>query len=184
MRSIFHVWEGGQSMPPEVLQQIEELCAECQVKQALVDNDTVPEDHVRKSRVDFLPDRGWLKDLLYDYALEANRRAFGLDVTKSGSIQYTEYHGDEEGHYAWHTDENLFHDKPFDRKISMTIQLSDPDDYEGGDFEIENVKSKNDALRLKGTVLVFPSVIRHRVTPVTKGIRKSLVAWFEGPRWR
>ena len=74
------------------------------------------------------------------------------------------------------------------RKLSMTIQLSDPDDYEGGDF-VFNVNQigqspDREQLRKKGTVLVFPSFIMHGVKPVTKGTRKSLVSWIEGPTWR
>jgi PKHD-type hydroxylase len=73
-----------------------------------------------------------------------------------------------------------------DRKLSITIQLSDSDDYEGGNFILDRQYQQPDSkdLRTKGTILVFPSPIKHKVTPVTKGIRKSLVAWVEGPKWR
>ena len=74
-----------------------------------------------------------------------------------------------------------------DRKLSMTIQLSDSHEYEGGDFkfrdDITNLPTK-EQLRKKGTVLIFPSFLYHSVQPVTKGIRKSLVTWIEGPAWR
>ena len=59
----------------------------------------------------------------------------------------------------------------------------DTSEYEGGDFEFDEVKTTAD-FRSKGTVLVFPSYLRHRVLPVTSGIRRSLVAWFVGPRWK
>jgi PKHD-type hydroxylase len=65
----------------------------------------------------------------------------------------------------------------------MTVQLSDPSEYEGGLFKIENQEIPL-WYREKGTVMVFPSYLRHRVEPVTRGVRRSLVAWFEGPRWR
>ena len=73
-----------------------------------------------------------------------------------------------------------------DRKLSVTIQLSDSNDYEGGDFVFDQEYQSPDpkALRKKGTILVFPSPIRHAVKPVTKGTRKSLVAWVEGPKWK
>mgnify|MGYP001205851066 CR=1 FL=1 len=74
-----------------------------------------------------------------------------------------------------------------DRKLSMTIQLSDSHEYEGGNFEfrdhISNIPPK-EQLRKKGTVLIFPSFLYHSVQPVTKGTRKSLVTWIEGPAWR
>ena len=70
----------------------------------------------------------------------------------------------------------------------MTIQLSDSDEYEGGDFEFDNDILANppdkNILREKGRVLIFPSFLPHKVNPVTKGIRKSLVTWIEGPAWR
>ena len=69
----------------------------------------------------------------------------------------------------------------------MTIQLSDSKDYEGGDFKFFDpvVQSPDpDKLRAKGTVLVFPSFLPHAVTPVTKGERKSLVVWADGPEWK
>jgi len=62
----------------------------------------------------------------------------------------------------------------------MSLQLSGPDDYEGGLLEIQNVELE-DQHREKGTVIVFPSSKLHRVTPVTSGKRKALVTWMEGP---
>ena len=73
------------------------------------------------------------------------------------------------------------------RKLSMVIQLSDPKDYEGGILEIhanEHYPPPPDELKRRGTIVVFPSFLRHRVIPVTKGVRYSLVAWIEGPHFR
>ena len=74
------------------------------------------------------------------------------------------------------------------RKLSMTIQLSDDNDYEGGDFIFQknliDIPPDSKKLRAKGTILVFPSFLPHAVTPVTKGERKSLVVWADGPEWR
>ena len=67
---------------------------------------------------------------------------------------------------------------------TLIIQLSDSTEYEGGDFTFSEVESPNQTSKDKGTVLVFPSYLQHKVTPVTKGERKSLVAWFEGPQWK
>jgi len=118
---------------------------------------------------------------------DANRMLFGVDLTKIFNIQYTEYHGNTKGFYHTHMDSYLGSGEVSDRKLSMTIQLSDSNEYEGGDFvlrdEIQNFPDKEE-LRKKGTVLVFPSFLNHSVQPVTKGIRKSLVTWIEGPAWR
>ena len=118
---------------------------------------------------------------------DANRMLFGVDLTKIFNIQYTEYHGDTKGFYHTHMDSYLGSGELSDRKLSMTIQLSDSNEYEGGDFvlrdEIQNFPDKEE-LRKKGTVLVFPSFLNHSVQPITKGTRKSLVTWIEGPAWR
>jgi len=126
-----------------------------------------------------------VKDMLWWYVQEANRLAFGLDVQKVGSVQFTEYSASQAAHYDWHHDVNWLGETAYDRKISVVLQLSDPSSYEGGDFEFNEVESPApDQLKTKGTILCFPSVLQHRVSPVTKGTRYSLVSWFEGPRWR
>jgi PKHD-type hydroxylase len=126
-----------------------------------------------------------IRDMLWWYAQEANRLAFGLDVQSVGSVQFTEYSASQEAHYSWHHDVDWTGNAAYDRKISVVLQLSDPSSYEGGDFEFNEVESPNpDSLKAKGTILCFPSVLQHRVSPVTKGTRYSLVSWFEGPRWR
>ena len=86
-------------------------------------------------------------------------------------------------HYDWHHDVQWHGQSQHDRKLSMTIQLTESDAYQGGDFEFEEVHTNAD-FRSEGTVLIFPSYLRHRITPVTQGERKALVAWFYGPRWR
>lgn len=127
-----------------------------------------------------------VKELLWNYAEIANRNAFGFDISYLRDIQYTKYHSSTNDKYDWHVDTFWANPTMFDRKLSIVIQLSDPSDYEGGDFQFESQYENPDrvALRQKGTVLVFPSFLMHRVTPVTKGTRKSLVAWIEGPSFR
>jgi PKHD-type hydroxylase len=121
-------------------------------------------------------------------ALESNEMAFGLEI--SGlcggfhAVQFTEYHGDEEHHYDWHADDNWKRREPFDRKLSKVIQLSKPEDYEGGRLELWNDPLPEGHFREQGDVIVFPAFNRHRVTPVTKGLRYSLVTWFLGPKLR
>ena len=102
------------------------------------------------------------------------------------SLQYTIYN--EGDFYNWHTDHHL---KPYKnntvRKLSFTLCLND--EYEGGDFEICDPHPEPDLSTTttfkfkKGTMIVFPSHIWHRVKPVTKGIRKSLVGWVVGNQW-
>ena len=128
----------------------------------------------------------WISDLIYDYVTTANRNAFGFNIDFINDIQYTTYKATENGKYDWH--EDVFWDCPreYHRKLSFVMQLTDPSEYEGGVFEIDSQFPQMDAQQLlrKGTVVVFPSFIRHRVTPVTSGIRRSLVSWIEGPKFR
>lgn len=116
---------------------------------------------------------------------EANRKSFGFDIQWLPSIQFTEYPAESQGHYDWHVDVFWETQEFYQRKLSMVVQLSDPGDYEGGELQLDEWKRPDpDLLKKRGSVIIFPSFIKHRVTPVTKGIRRSLVAWIEGPLWR
>jgi len=138
----------------------------------------------RKSRIRWVNDDE-VRKLLFWYAQEANRVAFGTELTDVGSIQFTEYGTEYEGKYDWHHDVDWNSQAMYDRKISVVLQLSDGNYYEGCDFQFDEVPNPDpDALRAKGTIICFPSYLRHRVTEITKGTRYSLVAWFEGPRWK
>jgi len=145
-------------------------------------NTTGPtEDSVRNSHIrwiDYNEKSAWLYKHLSELIQTANNEMWNFDISYiDDSIQYTEYH-DNGGHYDWHLDVGMY---PVNhRKISVTIQLSDPDDYEGGDFEVMTSSIPDIAPRKKGCAILFPSYLLHRVTPVTKGIRKSLVVWVNG----
>ena len=97
--------------------------------------------------------------------------------------QFTEY--PKGGFYDWHMDLNAFGqtgDHPI-RKISMTCLLSDPADFSGGDLAFDDAKKKNIKLT-QGQGIFFASFMRHRIEPVKKGIRQSLVMWLGGPPFR
>lgn len=139
-------------------------------------------DTIRKSKIRWLRDEA-LQQRLWGFVQAANDASFGVDVTNQADMQFTTYDAAHNGHYDWHHDVHWSAQDNQDRKISLTIQLTDPDDYEGGGFEFEEVKTSADFTG-KGTVLLFPSYLRHKVHPVTSGIRQSLVAWFFGKRWQ
>jgi PKHD-type hydroxylase len=107
-----------------------------------------------------------------------NRNHFGFDgMTINEMAQYTEY--PEGGFYDWHVDNdiNFTHEPPV-RKISMTCLLSPENEFEGGDLEL---MSEGKVAKIKqGQAIFFASFIRHRVKPVTRGRRQSLVMWFGG----
>ena len=99
----------------------------------------------------------------------------GMQITEQA--QYTEY--PEGGFYDWHTDNDVNCEKePPVRKISMTCLLSPENEFEGGDLEL--VKEGQSVKLKQGQAVFFASFIRHRVAPVTKGVRRSLVMWFGG----
>jgi len=113
-----------------------------------------------------------------EFIQKANRNHFGFgDIQITEQAQFTEY--PEGGFYDWHmdTDVNMKHEPPV-RKISMTLLLSPENQFEGGDLEL---MAPGKTVKLKqGHAIIFASFINHRVAPVTKGVRQSLVMWFGG----
>jgi len=143
-------------------------------------------DHrVRRSKVAFFrqePKYRWLYDRVWAAAQECNRLFFNVDISAvEGNIQLARYDGTDQGFYDWHTDFAGF--RPL-RKISVSIQLSRSEDYEGGDLELLFGNQAEAMDRTRGAFIAFPSFVLHRVTPVTRGTRWSLVAWILGNRWR
>ena len=119
-----------------------------------------------------------------NYAVEANRELWDFDLISAIElIQYTEYYASEGGHYDWHQD--IGPGIPSQRKVSITVQLSEDNEYEGGDLEIwQGGKVVQSCQRGAGVVVVFPSYMMHRVTKVTKGTRRSFVLWLGGGHYK
>ena len=145
----------------------------------------------RKSDVVWMNDR-WIYKEIHPYITMANINAgWNFDWDFSESCQFTKYKKDQ--FYDWHCDSwDKTYDTPDDlnkhgkiRKLSVTISLSDETEYEGGDFEFDFRKSKEGSniphickeIRPKGSIVVFPSFVWHRVKPVISGTRHSLVIW-------
>ena len=117
-------------------------------------------------------------DQINEFIQKANRNHFGFeDIQITEQAQFTEY--PEGGFYDWHmdTDVNMQHEPPV-RKISMTLLLSPENQFEGGDLEL---MAPGKRVKLKqGHAIIFASFLNHRVAPVTRGVRQSLVMWFGG----
>jgi len=115
---------------------------------------------------------------------KANRNHFGFDeVCLNEQAQFTEYDGSTGSHYGWHMDSGItMKNQPPVRKISAIVLLSDLKDFEGGNLELDAEGKKIDLKR--GHCFFFASFLRHRLLPVTKGIRHSLVVWFGGSPFR
>lgn len=182
MRNLWQMWEGV--LPTETVEDIIKRGQEQQIKDAEIFSNNNADNSVRSSKISWLTGEQDILNLLFDYVDQANQLAFSVDVWRNAEIQYTEYRAEENGHYTWHHDVHWNTDKTSSRKISVTVQLSDPPEYAGGEFEFQGIENPGPESRTKGTVLAFPSYLEHRVKPVTAGTRKSLVAWFEGPHWR
>jgi PKHD-type hydroxylase len=123
----------------------------------------------------------WLYAKLGGLTNKANTAMWQFDIIGLSEIQFAEYESQAQGHYDWHMDVGKHN---HDRKISLSIQLSGPEDYDGGDLQLMLKREPTTAPRDKGAVIVFPSYCVHRVTPVTRGVRKSLVVWVAGPPYR
>ena len=115
---------------------------------------------------------------------QANLR-YGFDLADFTEYEYLQYEDNRGGHFNWHQD-CLSNESRMVRKLSMSIQLSYADKYEGCDlqFQREDESVTESDIRLRGTAIVFPSFYYHQVTPCTKGTRKTLVVWRHGPQWR
>jgi len=116
---------------------------------------------------------------------EVNRTFFHFDLSGCYEpMQLGIYKEGDGGHYDWHTDASMT-DTKTPRKLSMSLLLSDPSEFEGGDLEIKPYSDTSMKLEMvKGRAWFFPSYVLHRVTPVTKGIRRSLVLWVGGPAFK
>ena len=180
MRDLYQVWPCALST--EQVDRIIGIARFQPTEEATVFSAAEAIQSIRSCTVRWLDDE-WLRSLLWSYVEQANERAFNVAVEPRSEMQLTEYAAHQFAHYDWHHDVQWNGQSGFDRKLSITVQLSDPDEYDGGDLEFDELKTNAD-FRSKGTVLVFPSYLRHRIKPITRGTRRALVAWFFGPNWR
>jgi PKHD-type hydroxylase len=144
-------------------------------------------DEIRRSKVSWISqnDLPWLYDRLGYIARRLNGQYFQLDLFGfHEDLQYTTYLSSETGHYDWHMDKGYSANGTPPRKLSMVLLLSHQDEYEGGELELLTGNGTTLCQKTQGIVHVFPSYVMHRVTPVTKGTRRSLVVWLTGPRFR
>ena len=174
---------------------------------SLVPGNTLNEDK-RRSRTSWVPTQHWVGGLMWDYCRRVNDEFFHYDLEHidGESVQYTHYGINER--YTWHQDEslaaiykpviNLTEKKSSEhhqnylnnkaniiRKLSATLQLSHSDDYEGGATQIRDWDNKIYTIpRERGSLVFFDSRLYHRACKVTSGLRKSLVIWAIGPRWK
>jgi hypothetical protein len=147
------------------------------------------------SRTDFDPhdDKQWQSiwqgyggssdgNMMRGYGLKGNQECkWDYEITDHEAVQHAHY-GPEQ-HYGWHVDNFPLAGLPLERKVTVICLLSDPSEFEAGELQLR-LYSEYTAPLVKGSVIAFPSILEHRVIPVTSGIRYSATMWFNGPRFR
>jgi len=136
---------------------------------------------IRVAKVNWLEDstaNTWIFRRIEKHVEQINDSVFNYEISSISCLQLANYTADELGKYDWHMDCG---EGPI-RKLSLVIQLNDPEEYEGGEFSFMKNKNEQTVEKKKGLVVTFPSFVLHRVAPVTSGQRQSLVCWINGTR--
>lgn len=134
---------------------------------------------VEKANIDLTREKfGWLKNKILNASIDYNKKYFNFNLFAGVSqVDLLRYEGG--GKYDWHQDVN-WNRTEHHRKITMIIQLSDSEDYDGGGLEFKDKDVDLSEFRRKGSALLFPSTLVHRIVPLTSGKRQSVVAWVNG----
>jgi len=192
---MFHMFP--RAIKPDVCEQIVKECKHNILEEALVYNydKALPRDEplVRKTSIHFIKDKdNKVNELAWHFLREANKIQFNYDLTYFQAIQFAEYKNG--GFYGWHQDDNAIDDEI--RKLTAVIVVSNPDTFEGGELQFYNgdrpmedmgeitAEQVTNDIKAQGSVIVFDSRDWHRVTPVTKGVRYSIVCWTVGPNFK
>lgn len=191
----YNYWQFQSVLPKKVCEDIIKFAKEKKQQKGKVggNNKLKADLSKRDSNVVFL-NEDWIYKTVLPYINTANQNAgWNFQTDHAESSQFTIYKKGQ--YYNWHFDANS---EPYKkrkddvlngkiRKLSMTVSLNDPKEYSGGDFEFrvfdlkgKGVIHKCKEIRPQGSIVVFPSFMHHRVTPVTKGERNSLVVWVVG----
>ncbi len=165
---------------PEECKKIIELGNKREKKDANINNNNKINEKIRKNKVAWLnpqDDTNWIFLKLSYATNEINNKFFNFDLWGIAEpLQFTEYKAPD-NHYDQHIDK-LYN--AHIRKLSIVIQLSDPLEYEGGDLNIIAGPKHEKMKKEQGNLIIFPSYVLHKVNPITKGTRYSLVAWVTG----
>lgn len=176
-------WDGAVSK--ENLDSLQSLAASSTFKAVVGSGENSKVDsEVRRSTVVWLTydEAPELYSILGTVVEELNADFFKYDLTGfKEKIQLSNYRAEDRGTYGWHLDRG----GNVSRKLSLTMQLSGPEEYEGGELQLNfGGKEPLSVPKKRGLITVFPSWAIHRVSPVTSGSRQSLVAWLSGPEFK
>ena len=179
-----------ESLMKSLLDDLDKVDENIFIKSEVNPNNSKIKNSIRKSQHCWIPSTHWIGGFLWHYIMTANKDNFLYDISHidTDMIQYTQY--DKGDFYNWHTDMDLCDVNEPDqlvRKLSFTLQLTNDDEYTGGNLEFADFDDSTYRFlvpKSRGTVIVFDSRTPHRVTPIESGTRKSLVGWVVGKRWR
>lgn len=141
---------------------------------------------MRRSMISWIPINDvteWIYRRITDVIVDNNNKFYNYDLTYLERLQFTYYDFKERGCYHKHVDP-LVWNLPHNRKLSFVMQLSDPDNYEGGELILHTSEDPVVVDKKRGMIVIFPSYTLHEVTPVTSGERYSLVNWVHGPAFK
>ena len=144
----------------------------------------------RNSKVSWWYETHWATSIVSHYIALSNRKNWEYDLNILESLQLSVYLGKDQGggdggHYDWHSDYGTSNRGDFTRKLSASVLVTDPSEYDGGDLVfIDYHGNEINTPKEKGTILVFDSRVPHKVTRVTTGRRVSIVTWMYGPKLR
>ena len=172
---------------PEECKKIIEIGNSKEKHQATISDEQAEmgiDEGVRKNKVAWLEpedDLGWAYERLTDAVVSLNNQFFNFDLWGfTEKIQFTEYSEPDDG-YKQHIDKLYYKNI---RKLSIMVQLSDPDDYKGCELKVIIGPDSEAMTKKQGTLIAFPSYTLHEVTPLISGTRYSLVAWLGGPTFK
>jgi PKHD-type hydroxylase len=181
----FYAWYDN-IFSDEELDIIEGMAGDPDLFTAEITGDNKTDLSIRNSNIHFIsssdPNNKWFFERLTGLITNANERFFNFDLNRIETLQYTVYN--EGQFYKDHVDLGYRNPNNAIRKLSFTIQLTDPSEYEGGELLIKCGSEPQVGKKTRGSITFFPSYILHEVTPITQGTRKSIVGWVTGPSWK
>ena len=171
-------------LKPEEIESVRQLWSDTEATPAPLSGPAEYDDELRQSSVVSIsdtPENEWLYKRLVEFSVVTNNEYFLFDLLGfHQELQLIQYKAGD--FFDWHLDFGAGEISA--RKLSITIQLSDSNEYEGGDLQFMVNHQVVTAPRDRGTAIIFPSFIQHRVTPVRVGERRSIVGWISGPPYR
>lgn len=176
------IWFMGQ-IPTEVCDKASEDFMQLEARDATMGAKGEELSHInRNTTVRFAEKNHWFGQILHDYGTQGNATCgWGYEINDHESVQFAHYGVGQ--HYGWHVDNFPLAGLPTDRKVSVVCLMSDPSEFEAGELQIR-LYSEYTAPLVKGSVIAFPSILEHRVTPVTAGLRATATMWLSGPRFK